>query len=71
MGTLDGPVLLIPPTGPIGGTTTWLTQSSGQLDRALIFGGNAAVNTTVDHTVGAMIGGPAGVDYPAPNPNVG
>jgi hypothetical protein len=71
MGTLDGPVLLIPPTGPAGGAAAWLSQSSGQLDKAIIFGGKSAVADPVDQTVGGMIGGPAGVDFPAWNPNVG
>jgi putative cell wall-binding protein len=70
MGTLDGPMVLIPTTGPTGSTSAWLAQSSGQLDSARIFGGVGAVAAPVDHQVGGMIGGPAGVDYPAANPRV-
>ncbi len=63
MGTLDGPMLLISPTaGPTGQTAQWLAQNSGQLDKALIFGGNGAVAASVDQPVGAMISGPAGRD---------
>lgn len=57
MGTLDGPLLLSPPTGLIAETAAMLSAESGADSEALVFGGTDVVSDTVLNRVGTLIGG--------------
>jgi len=71
MGTEDGPLMLVSPTAGVPAPVAkWLSRNNGQFDRVEIFGGSAAVPTSVDKVVGGLIAGSGGTDYPS-NPSVG
>ncbi|MFL6114957.1 MAG: cell wall-binding repeat-containing protein [Catenulispora sp.] len=71
MGIEDGPLMLVSPTAGVSAPVArWLGRNNGQYNRVEIFGGSAAVPTSVDKVAGGLIAGTGGTDYPS-NPSVG
>jgi hypothetical protein len=57
MGTLDGPLLLAPPSGLLAESAAMLSAESGADSEALVFGGTDVVSDAILNRVDTLIGG--------------